>query len=44
VVRKLTDIGFKLSSLEEQKRLSNNKIDILLRKVDYQKLPFLKKR
>jgi len=34
VVRKLTDIGFKLSSLEEQERLSNNKIDILLRKVD----------
>lgn len=30
----MTDIGFKLSSLEEQERLLNNRIDIMLRKLE----------
>ncbi|XP_025266538.1 uncharacterized protein LOC105249811 isoform X2 [Camponotus floridanus] len=34
IIRKLTDIGFKLSSIEEQERLLNNRIDIMLRKLE----------
>lgn len=34
MIRKLIDIGFKLSALEEQDRLLNNKIDTLLCKLD----------
>ncbi|XP_070168227.1 uncharacterized protein [Polyergus mexicanus] len=34
VIRKLTDIGFKISLLEEQGRLMNNRFDIILQKLD----------
>jgi len=34
IIRKLTDIGFKISSIEEQEILLNNKLDIILRKLE----------
>lgn len=34
VIRKLIDIGFKLSSLEEQDKMLNSKIDIMIHKLN----------
>ncbi|XP_036150647.1 uncharacterized protein LOC118648440 [Monomorium pharaonis] len=34
IIRKLTDIGFKISAFEEQERLLINKFDIMLEKIE----------
>lgn len=34
MIRKLTDIGFKISSLDEQQKLFNNKLNTILQRIE----------
>lgn len=34
MIRKLTDIGFKISSLDEQQKLFNNKLNTMLQRIE----------